>query len=290
MSFTDNAKFDTITIPKTLINPGIFEIVEFIGSGGFGTVWKVKTGDNKYYALKVFGEDNHQSRYLLEIEKKNMEALSSYPNCNPNIACYIDGFNFEADGKYYIAMLSEFVEGVNLADYVKTNNPLTPQEAIVFLKWIVPVLQDLHQKGFVHRDVKPQNIMITPDRHYKLIDFGVSCSFQDQPQGIQCRFDGLGTPGFKPPEIAQQGSLNAVDILIGYRQLLAADVFMLGVTLYYILFRTLPYPNPVSPTDLGLYDKKETGDKKLDQILDGLLDPNYEERLSLGQIMEILNS
>lgn len=221
------AQFDYSTVPKTLLNPGtVFEEVKVLGKGAFGEVRLVREATTgKPYALKYLNNANPE---LLREEIGSLREISGYPDCKKDYVCYYDAFQFrDKDGKLKYGILMEYITGETLDKYVREHKVDKR-----FLKnlalWLTAALATLHEQGFSHRDVKPTNIMITPDNQAKLIDFGLTCIGADVDSDAPvCTAAINGTPGYMPPDLTLGGQLyNLVE------HLQSADVFAAGVSLF----------------------------------------------------------
>lgn len=240
-----HARFD-LPMPKRLLNfDEVFVIEKILGKGGFGEVVKVlNKKTSKPYAIKFLYQDNPE---ILLNEIGSLIKISTYPECQKNIVCYYDVFTIDHDlvhcnknvtcrnsTKY--AILMEYVDGVELQDYVKPDVILTQDEIISLSKWVISTVADLHHMGYVHRDIKPSNIIIQYDGSPKLVDFGLACIPDLGKTGKLCLGDVSGTPYFMAPELLD-GTLDKNHIKY-YR---TADVYAIGMTLYIIIQKTYPY-------------------------------------------------
>src|SRR6185503_5845854 len=128
----------------------------------------------------------------------------------------------------------EFVEGMSLADEIRTRGPLPVTEACEYVRQAALGLQHAHEKGLVHRDLKPQNLMRTPDGAIKILDFGLAVLFdagtgQGGLTGVNMV---VGTPDYIAPEQAEDSHLADFK----------SDVYALGCTLYHLLTGRVPFP------------------------------------------------
>ena len=223
-----NAKFNYLTIPKTLLNfSEVFTDLGVIGKGAYGEVHRVQqTRTNKQYALKYL---NNADPEILEEEIGVLREISSYPNCRDDVVCYYDAFQFrDKTGKIIYGVLMEYIDGQTLEKYIKDDVP-EPSTLRLIALLLTRTLEDLHAAGFYHRDIKPGNIMISYDGKLKLIDFGLACINHNVDGAHVCRDAVIGTPGYIPPDITRLQFADDID-----RQLAAADIFAAGVTLYQV--------------------------------------------------------
>ncbi|MGW4847325.1 protein kinase domain-containing protein [Nocardia brasiliensis] len=172
---------------------GHYRLDRLLGSGGSGQVWLAyddTTG--RSVALKVLsatyaGEPSYRQRFT-------REARLAAQVRGPHLAS-IHAFG-EHDGRLYLAM--EFIAGVDLAALLQQEGPLPPARAVRIVMQVAQALDDAHRVGLVHRDVKPSNIMLGPDDHVHLIDFGTAYRI-DQP-ALTTSSNVVGTLAYMAPE------------------------------------------------------------------------------------------
>ena len=213
-------------VPKTLIGTtvsGKYEILEKLGQGGMGVVYKAEDKKlNRLMALKFFPFD-----ITIDPEDKHrfiQEAQTASKLDHPNI-CTIHGIDETEEGQLYIAM--SFYEGENLKERIK-RGPLPIDDLISILLQIVQGLEKAHQEDIVHRDVKPSNIMITRDGAVKILDFGLA-KLQGGTKITQTAAI-LGTIPYMSPEQTQGQEVDQ-----------RTDVWSTGVVLYKALTGQLPF-------------------------------------------------
>jgi serine/threonine-protein kinase len=177
--------------------PG-YQLVRELGKGGMGTVHLgVREADGLPVAIKtvlpaVHGDEAKVQRFLREA---NVMRNLSHPNI---VACYDIG---EAGDRLYFAM--EYVRGTDLAKRVKQQGPLAVPVAIRLVSQVLTALAHAHARGFVHRDIKPGNILLpeAEEERVKLADFGLARIYQaSQLSGLTIGGEIGGTPGYLPPE------------------------------------------------------------------------------------------
>jgi serine/threonine protein kinase len=205
------------------IGNGRYEIREHIATGGMATVYKAwDTRVERIVAIKVLRSlaksDNNA------VERFRREAHAAARLSHPNAVTIYDFL--EERGEHFLIM--EYVEGVNLKQRLAQKGMLSAEEAIDITCQICSVLQVAHAQGFIHRDIKPQNIMITPDGQAKLTDFGIVRVME--AAGLTNSGIVLGTADYLAPEQARGEKLSP-----------ASDLYSLGVVLYEMLAGRPPF-------------------------------------------------
>ena len=213
----------TLNTGQTLQNR--YRIVILLGQGGMGAVYRAwDTRLQVPVALKEMtpqpGLDPHtlaQMRQQFEQEAVTLAQLKH--NHLVNVTDF-----FEERGNGYLVM--EFVEGENLADHITRAGALPESEVIQWADQLLDALAYCHAQGIIHRDVKPQNIVITPEGQAMLVDFGLVKLWDPGDPRTQTAMRGMGTPEYAPPE--------QYDIGAGHTDP-RSDVYGLGATLYHAL-------------------------------------------------------
>ena len=207
-----------------------YEILEQIGNGGMAMVYKAKCHRlNRMVAVKILRENlmmDDDIRRRFHDEAQAVAMLSS-----PNIVAVYDVGQIE--GADYIVM--ELIEGITLKEYMeKRGSQLSWQEALHFMTQIMQALRHAHSKGIVHRDIKPQNIMVLRDGSVKVADFGIARLMDSQKTLTQ---EAFGSVHYVSPEQAK-----------GIRVDNRSDIYSAGVVLYEMLTNQLPFDGdtPVS--------------------------------------------
>lgn len=206
------------------MNYGRYEIVRELGKGSMGVVYQAHDPQiGREIALKVLRPDRVSSEDFVQRFLKEARAIGRMQH--PHIVTVYDVG--EDQGTVYIAM--EFLEGVPLNAYVRENSP-GPEEIVNMGIQVAESLDYAHRRGIVHRDIKPQNIMVAPGGIVKLTDFGIAhvedpeASHQTQAGEI------LGTPNFMSPEQVMGKKVDG-----------RSDLYSLGVILYELASGTRPF-------------------------------------------------
>ncbi|HKB00978.1 MAG TPA: protein kinase [Gemmataceae bacterium] len=240
-------------IPPELGDHPRYRVVQFLGSGGMGAVYRAEHRRmERPVALKVIHRDLVARPGAVDRFRQEVKAAGRLSH--PNIVTAHDAD--EAGGLHFLVM--EFVEGMSLAQLVRDRGRLPPKAASGIVRQAALGLQHAHEQGMVHRDVKPQNLMLTPGGRVKILDFGLARfareaappddTLPDGPTGpdsLTCTGSVLGTPDFIAPEQARDSS--TVDG--------RADVYSLGCTLYYLLTARVPFPGATAAEMLAAHDR-----------------------------------
>jgi hypothetical protein len=220
--------------PGTVI--GRYKLLEKIGEGGMGVVYMAQQEDpvRRRVALKIIklGMDTRQVVARFEAERQALALMD-----HPNIAKVLDGGATDTGRPYFVM---ELVQGVPITEFCDKNR-LSTQERIKLLIPVCQAIQSAHQKGIIHRDIKPTNLLVTlnPDGsgHPMVIDFGVAKAV-NQKLTEKTVFTNYGTmigsPAYMSPEQAEMSRLD-VDT--------RSDIYSLGVLLYELLTGTTPFPD-----------------------------------------------
>lgn len=214
---------------------GHYDIVAELGRGGMGVVYKgYESSLHRYVAIKVLADslahdEGIKERFLREA--RSMAALN-----DPHIIqIYFIG---EDEGQTFFVM--EFVEGESLGSMLKREGKLTVEQSAKVIQQTALGLSSAHDRGVVHRDIKPGNLMVTSRGSIKIADFGIALSNQDFSQKLTSTGEFVGTPGYLSPEVCLG---KAVDQ--------RSDIFSLGIVLFEMLVGKMPFTDE-SPLGLML--------------------------------------
>ena len=209
---------------------GRYEITELIGEGGMADVYRATdVVDNKTVAVKILKKEFAENEEFLRRFRNESKAIAVLSH--PNIVKIFDvGFS---DRIQWIAM--EYIDGITLNEFMEQQGQLDWKDAVHFILQILRALQHAHSKGIVHRDIKPQNIMMLRDGTIKVMDFGIAkFAREDGKTGTD---KAIGTVHYISPEQARGGVTDA-----------KSDIYSVGVMLYEMLTGKKPFDtdNPVS--------------------------------------------
>jgi serine/threonine-protein kinase len=202
-----------------------YELEELVGTGGMSSVYKARDRLlERNVALKVLHP--HYSDDAEYVERFRREARSVAQLSHPHIVTVID--RGEDGGQQFIVF--EFIDGENLKQLIGRIGPLPVRRAVELALEIADALAFAHDHGLVHRDVKPQNVLLTPDGDAKVTDFGIARSL-DVEQGVTQTGTVLGTSNYLSPEQASGQPVTP-----------ATDVYSLGVVIFELLTGEVPFP------------------------------------------------
>jgi hypothetical protein len=205
---------------------GQYQILQELGRGGMAVVYRAyQPSLERRVAIKVLPPELTFDRAF--VERFQREARAAAHLNHPNIVTIHDVG--QAEGAHFIVM--ELIEGPSLTDLLRQRGALSPEQAGQIVSQIASALDYAHQRGFVHRDIKPGNILLASDRAAKLTDFGIV----KPSEGTRLTQTGalLGTPAYMSPEQARGSA-------IGH----ATDIYSLGIVTYEMLSGRVPFSGP----------------------------------------------
>jgi serine/threonine protein kinase/membrane protein implicated in regulation of membrane protease activity len=236
-------------VPPELAHHPRYRILQLLGAGGMGTVYRAEHQlMERPVALKVINRAFLNDPTAVERFVREVKGASRL--CHPNI---VTAYDAEQTGDLHFLVM-EFVEGISLDRLVQEQGPLPVSLACDYVYQAALGLQHAHERGLVHRDIKPQNLMRTPTGRIKILDFGLARfaretappsaptlaavkraplrTLNDATQPLTESGTVMGTPDYMAPEQAVNAS--TADI--------RADIYSLGCTLYHLLSGQVPFP------------------------------------------------
>ena len=216
---------------STKVLAGRYELFERIGEGGMSVVYKAKDKLlNRFVAIKILKPQFINDHKFIDSFRRESQAAASMSH--PNI---VNIYDVGREGNiHYIVM--ELIEGKALSDCIKSQGPMPYPKVIVLSKQIAAALAFAHKNHIIHRDVKPHNVMITPNGTAKITDFGIAkavnaATIVDNTDGI------IGSVHYFSPEQARGGYVDE-----------KSDIYSLGIVMYEMLTGRVPFDgdNPVN--------------------------------------------
>ena len=198
-----------------------YEVIEQIGSGGMSYVYKAKDHKlNRYVAVKVLKSEFSENKGF--VSKFRVEAQAAAGLAHPNIVNVYDVG--EDNGLHYIVM--ELVEGITLKDYIEKKARLSAKEAISIAIQVSMGIEAAHNNHIIHRDIKPQNIIISREGKVKVTDFGIARAATSNTITSNV----MGSVHYTSPEQARGGYSDA-----------KSDIYSLGITLFEMVTGRVPF-------------------------------------------------
>lgn len=277
------SKPDLCYLMNTLQNEHIghevdgYRILDVLGQGGMGIVYKVHNLSlDRIEALKVITPHLIDNEDFLHRFRQEAQALAKIHH--PNIVTVYA--QRESELGHYITM--EYVEGQDLSEVLRDYGAVSWEDMMPLLKQLLSAFERAHSRGILHRDIKPHNIMLTPGRQVKVMDFGLAKFYQQQ--GMTMTQGVAGTPFYMSPEQIK-----------GLRLDQRSDLFSLGMTVYELLSGQLPFDKQSSLFQIqraiveesfpNLCDLKDTIPQRLSEILMKALAQDRDERYSFAREM-----
>ncbi len=201
---------------------GKYELHTLIGEGAMGIVWKAyDTVLRRYVALKLLSSHFRKTKEMQERFLREARAAGAIQH--PNIVTVYD--LGDVDGQLFIAM--ELVEGRDLSDIITLREPMALERKLDLVIELLDGLHFAHQRGVIHRDVKPSNVRVVPDGRVKIMDFGIARLQSADASGSGAI---VGTPTYMAPEQITNGAITP-----------ATDIFAVGCMLYELLSFHKPF-------------------------------------------------
>ena len=215
-----------------------YQIIRSIGEGGMANVYLAEdTILNRKVAVKILrGDLASDEKFVRRFQR---EAISASSLTDPNIVEVYDVG--EDDGKYFIVM--EYVEGKTLKQLIKKRGSLTLPEVVDIMLQLTKAIAHAHESYIIHRDIKPQNVIILEDGTVKIMDFGIAVALNSgdltQTNSV------MGTVYYIPPEQANGGAAT-----------IKSDIYSLGILMYELVTGHVPFKGD-SPVEVALKHMKE---------------------------------
>ncbi|MBC3888317.1 protein kinase [Acetobacterium paludosum] len=190
-----------------------YVIIGILGSGGMGNVFYAKSNDAlmKKYAIKVLDKNIYRENINILTEAKVLKKLD-HP-CIPKVIEL-------KENECYVYVVQEYIEGESLSNFIKRNGKIKEKTLMIWMNSIASTLNYLHGQGVIHRDIKPDNIMINKDSQMKIIDFGLArkiCDIDKADERV------IGTLSYTAPER-----------FIKKKATTQTDIYGFGTTMYFL--------------------------------------------------------
>ncbi len=234
-----------------------YEILEVVGKGGMAFVLKARDlVMNRIVAIKILDLELNDDPVAVERFKKESQAIAMMSH--KNIVTVFDVV-FHDDLKYIIM---EYLNGITFDKYIEKKEKLPWKEACYFMYKILGALEHSHEKGIIHSDVKPQNMIMGKDGEIVLMDFGIAALPADMEEDAEARKEALGTAYYMSPE--QAG---------GKQVCKQSDIYSVGVILYEAVSGRLPFvdDDPNKIIEMHLCETPVSPASFADDIPDGLI-------------------
>jgi serine/threonine protein kinase len=203
---------------------GKYEIVSELGRGGMGVVYKAwEESLQRFVAIKMLGDQLTHDETVVKRFLREARAVADLNHPNVVQVFAVDTH----EGRPYFAM--EYVEGESLTELIRTSHRVDPLRAVQLLKEAAAGLAASHAKGVVHRDIKPDNIMLTKHGGVKVVDFGVA-KIDDPDSKLTATGMAVGTPNYISPEVCLGKEVDA-----------RSDLFSLGIVFFEMLAGETPF-------------------------------------------------
>jgi CheY-like chemotaxis protein len=265
----------------TLGNIERYRKIHEVGRGAMGIVYRAEDLHlERMVALKILKHEaitdySDEKRFISEGRK--VAQLQ-----HPNIVTVYDVGHMKND--CFISM--EFIEGLNLSDFIKKNHPIAIEKILVIARKLFVALENSHQKLVIHRDIKPSNIMITNKNEFKVVDFGIA-ALRDQLRR-EDRYVILGTPAYMSPEQIENATIDH-----------RTDIYSAGATLFHLVTGVIPFNGSskwetmekhLSEPVPSIKEYRNDVPEKLMQIIEKCMEKNAGDRYqSAVQVIEEIN-
>jgi len=218
----------TLTVGQMLQNR--YRIASLLGQGGMGAVYRAwDTRLNVPVALKeMVPQPGLDPRMLAQLRQQFQQEAQILARLHHPHLVRVGDF-FEEGGNAYLVM--DFVEGESLASHIRQRGALPEDQVVTWAGQLLDALAYCHSQGIIHRDVKPQNVIIRPDGRAVLVDFGLVKLWDPNDPRTRTAMRGMGTPEYAPPE--------QYEVKTGHTDA-RSDVYGLGATLYHALTGQAP--------------------------------------------------
>ncbi len=207
-----------------------YRIISPLGQGGMGAVYRAQHTqlDVSVAVKEMVPQPGLDPQTLAQLRQQFLREAQILARLNHSHLVRVSDF-FEEGGNAYLVM--DFVEGESLSDRIKREGSLPERTALAWAEQLLDALAYCHAQGVIHRDVKPQNVIVRPDGRAVLVDFGLVKLWDPSDPHTKTAMRGMGTPEYAPPE--------QYDVQMGHTDA-RSDIYALGATLYHALCGQAP--------------------------------------------------
>ena len=220
---------DAVEAPKDLARHPRYRLLKLLGHGGMGAVYQAEHSVmRRLVALKVINREYTAEPSVVERFRREIRAAAQLHHAN-----IVSAYDAEQAGETHFLVM-EYIDGVSLDQMLAKRGPLPIAEACEYVRQAALGLHHAHERGMVHRDVKPHNLIRTADGVVKVLDFGLASVAENDESNLTGTYAVVGTADYMAPEQAE--SARAADA--------RSDIYALGCTLYHLLSGRPPFTDP----------------------------------------------
>ena len=231
MGLVNRWQAEQLKLGRTRFHLKDYQIIDSIGQGGMGQVFKAEHSVmGRVVAIKVLPKSRSTEEAVANFQRE-IRTLANLDH--PNL---VRAYDAGHDGNVHF-LVTEFVPGTDLRHLVRHGGGMQEQDAATLMRDVARGLGHAHQRGLVHRDVKPGNIMVTPDGMVKVLDLGLAGFLQEELE-----LHGSAERDSKKGRIVGTADYLAPEVIEGNAATPASDIYGLGCTLYYAVTRKVPFP------------------------------------------------
>ncbi len=248
--------------PKQKTVLGDFELGKKLGQGGMGAVYLARQISlDRTVALKLLSKEMAKKPGFVERFTREARSMAKLDHVNAVKVYAADS----ASGQHYVAI--EFVDGASMQKWMDKLGKLSVADAVHIILRCADALRVAHELNMIHRDIKPDNILLTKKGIVKVADFGLAKVIDDEDMSMTQSGTGLGTPLYMAPEQARDAKTTDK----------RTDIYALGVTLYYFVTGKLPFSGDtvvklIMAKEAGKYDSARKHNREVPEKLDLIID------------------
>ena len=231
MGLVNRWQAEQLKLGRTRFHLKDYQIIDSIGKGGMGEVYKAEHSlMGRVVAIKVLSKIRSTDDAVANFQRE-IRTLANLDH--PNL---VRAYDAGHDGNVHF-LVTEFVPGTTLRHLVRHGSDMHEQDAATLVRGVARGLEHAHQRGLVHRDVKPGNIMVTPEGMVKVLDLGLAGFLREELELHSSK-----EKNSKKGRIVGTADYIAPEVIEGHPATAASDIYGLGCTLYYAVTRKVPFP------------------------------------------------